>query len=442
MPADRTRLGGCVRLSPSLRRLRGTLNITMDKSAGVSGPASRGHVDPAVVTARIATNLVFGIHGLALAQWFVRIPDVKVQAGLDDGQLGLALLGSAVGSVSTMPLAGALTSRLGSRRVTALFAVLFAACFLLPGLANSQWTLFGGLVLFGMSVGGIDVAFNSQAGTVERRYGRVLMSGFHGAWSLANLLGAAIATPLVAVGIAPTPHLIVTGVVGGIAMFIVSRWFVVEEPHPSGEKARAVARFTIPLVAVGTIAGLSLLVEGAVADWSGIYLRDVLGAPPASAGIAFGAFSMTMAAARLLGDRVAARFAPRTVLATSSILSGLGVAIAIATPVQAITVAGFAVCGVGIGVTFPLALSAASRLPGQASGAAIAAVATMGYAGFLAGPPLIGGVSRATSLATGLAVAIGASALMAMLTRLVPNGRVIGDERRAGMPADLDPAIA
>ena len=392
------------------------------------------------VAARIATNVVFAVHGLALAQWFVRIPDVKVQAGLDDGQLGVALLGSAVGSVSTMPIAGALTSRFGSRNVTAAFALLFCACFLLPSFATSQWTLFAGLVCFGMAVGGIDVAFNSQAGTVEKRYGRVLMSGFHGSWSLANLVGAAIATPLVALKIAPATHLVVTGVIGGVAMLAVSRWFIDEEVHSSGEKARAVARFTVPLVALGTIAGLSLLVEGAVADWSGIYLRDVLGAPPASAGIAFGAFSMTMAAARILGDRIVSRYEPRAVLAASSVMSAAGVAIAITTASQVITVVGFAVCGVGIGVTFPLALSAASRLPGQASGAAIAAVATMGYAGFLAGPPLIGGVSdAASSLGIGLSVAIGASMLMAMLTRVVPTGKVmssapgrtLGDEASA-----------
>jgi MFS family permease len=379
-----------------------------------------------LVAARVATTAVFAFHGLALAQWFVRIPDIKVQAGLDDGQLGVALLGSAVGSVSTMPVAGALTARFGSRRITTVFAVLFCTCFLLPGLATSQWTLFGGLVLFGMTVGGMDVAFNSQAGTVEKRYGRVLMSGFHGSWSLANLVGAAIATPLVARKIAPTTHLAMTGVIGGIAMLAVSRWFINDQAHAAGEQTRAVARFTIPLVALGTIAGLSLLVEGAVADWSGIYLRDVLGAPPASAGIAFGAFSMTMAAARLLGDRIVSRYEPRAVLAGSSLMSAVGVAIAITTSSQVITVVGFAVCGVGIGVTFPLALSAASRLPGQASGAAIAAVATMGYAGFLAGPPLIGGVSDvASSLGIGLSVAIGASMLMAILTRVVPTGNVM-----------------
>lgn len=175
------------------------------------------------VAARVATTAVFAFHGLAIAQWFVRIPDVKIQAGLDDGELGLALLGSAVGSVSTMPVAGALTSRFGSRNVTAAFSLLFCACFLLPSFASSQWTLFAGLVCFGMAVGGIDVAFNSQASTVEKRHGQVLMSGFHASWSLANLAGAVVATPLVALEIPPVMHLVPTGVLSGLAMLACTR---------------------------------------------------------------------------------------------------------------------------------------------------------------------------------------------------------------------------
>ena len=392
------------------------------------------------VAARVATTAVFAFHGLALAQWFVRIPDVKIQAGLDDGELGLALLGSAVGSVSTMPIAGALTSRFGSRNVTAAFSLLFCACFLLPSFASSQWTLFAGLVCFGMAVGGIDVAFNSQASTVEKRHGQVLMSGFHGAWSLANLVGAVIATPLVALGIVPVAHLVPTGIIAGLAILVCTRWFLDDDPHTEAAPVRAVARFTPALLAIGTIAGLSLLVEGAVADWSGIYLRDVLGAPPESAGFAFGAFSLTMAASRLTGDWISARFEPRVVLVTGSALSAVGLATAVATPDRIVTIVGFAICGAGIGTTFPLALSAASRLPGQASGAAIAAVATMGYAGFLAGPPLIGTVSDVTSsLATGVGVAIGASLVMAILTRAVPAGKVTAPEQS---PRESDPAAA
>ena len=381
------------------------------------------------VAARVATTAVFAFHGLAIAQWFVRIPDVKIQAGLDDGELGLALLGSAVGSVSTMPVAGALTSRFGSRNVTAAFSLLFCACFLLPSFASSQWTLFAGLVCFGMAVGGIDVAFNSQASTVEKRHGQVLMSGFHASWSLANLAGAVVATPLVALEIPPVMHLVPTGVLSGLAMLACTRWFLDDERHSEAAPVRAVARLTPPLLAIGTIAGLSLMVEGAVADWSGIYLRDVLGAPPASAGFAFGAFSLTMAVSRLTGDWVAARFEPRTIMVTGSVLSAIGLAGAIATPDRVLTIIGFAACGAGIGTTFPLALSAASRLPGQASGAAIAAVATMGYAGFLAGPPLIGTVSDATaSLATGVGTAIAASLVMAVLARAVPVGKVTPTE--------------
>ncbi len=149
---------------------------------------------------------------------------------------------------------------------------------------------------------------------------------------------------------------------------------------------------------------------------------------PASAGLAFGAFSVTMATARLLGDRVAARFDPRTVLASGAVLSGLGILTAVAIPNPVLAVGGFALCGVGIGTIFPIALSAASRLPGQTPGAAIAAVATMGYAGFLAGPPLIGGVSRAFSLAIGFGVAIVASAVMFLLTRLIPKARTANVE--------------
>ena len=118
------------------------------------------------------------------------------------------------------------------------------ACFLLPSFASSQWTLFAGLVCFGMAVGGIDVAFNSQASTVEKRHGQVLMSGFHGAWSLANLVGAVIATPLVALGIVPVAHLVPTGIIAGLAILVCTRWFLDDEPHTEAAPVRAVARFT------------------------------------------------------------------------------------------------------------------------------------------------------------------------------------------------------
>ena len=375
-----------------------------------------------VRSARIATTAVFGFHGVALAQWFLRIPDVKIQAGLDDGQLGLALLGGAMGSVPAMPIAGAFTARFGSARVTAAIAVLFMVLFGLPSFATSQWMLFGALVLFGVSVGGIDVAFNNQASEVEEHHGAPLMSGFHGSWSLFSLVGTLIAAPVMAMGISPEVHLTVTGLLAGGAILVTTRWFLPSAPRQA-ETTRSVARLTPALLALGAIAGLSLLVEGAVADWSGIYLRTTLEMTPASAGLAFGAFSVTMATARLLGDRVAARFDPRSVLASGAVLSGLGIMIAVALPDPVLAVGGFALCGVGVGTIFPIALSAASRLPGQTPGAAIAAVATMGYAGFLAGPPLIGGVSREFSLAIGFGVAVVASAVMFLLTRLIPKAQ-------------------
>jgi MFS family permease len=395
------------------------------------------------VTARVATTAAFAFHGLALAQWFVRIPDLKVQAGLDDGQLGFALLGSAVGSVSTMPIAGALVSRFGSRNVTRVFALLICTCFLLPSFATSQWTLFAGLVCFGMAVGGADVGFNSQASTVEKRYGQVLMSGFHGAWSVANLAGAVMATPLIAVGVAPMAHLVPTGVLAGLAIMVGTHWFLDDEPRTGEAPVRAVARLTPTLLALGTIAGLSLLVEGVVADWSGIYLRDVLGAPPTSAGIAFGAFSLAMAASRLTGDWILARFEPRAVLAMGSVLSASGLGAAVVSSDQIITIMGFAACGAGIGTTFPLALSVASRLPGQAPGAALSIVATMGYAGFLAGPPLIGTVTHLTSsLAIGVSVAIWASLFMVVLTMAVPVGKVTPDEKTPERMVGTAPAAS
>ncbi len=375
-----------------------------------------------VRSARIATTAVFGFHGVALAQWFLRIPDVKIQAGLDDGQLGLALLGSAVGSVPAMPIAGALTARFGSMRMTVATAVVFMLFFGLPGFATSQWMLFGALVLFGVSVGGIDVAFNSQASEVEEHHRAPLMSGFHGSWSLFSLLGTLIAAPVMAMGISPEVHLSVTGLLAGGAILATTYWFLPSAPRQS-ETSRSVARLTPVLLALGAIAGLSLLVEGAVADWSGIYLRTTLEMAPATSGFAFGAFSVTMAGARLLGDRIATRFDPRSVLASGALLSGLGILIAVSVPRPVLALGGFALCGMGIGTIFPIALSVASRLPGQTPGAAIAAVATMGYAGFLAGPPLIGGVSRASSLATGFGVAIVASAIMFLLTRTIPKAK-------------------
>ena len=354
--------------------------------------------------ARAAVVAYFVLAGLSFSAWAVRIPDVKAALGLDDATLGLALLGTAAGSVVAMTASGWTIARFGSHRVTTTAALLVCATLVLPALAPSAPLLFAALFVFGAAYGALDVAMNAQAAAVEERWGNPIMSSFHGTFSAGALVGSFIAALIAGRGVSPVPHLLGTGLVMALLALLAARSLVSTDAE-SADDGPTFALPIGPLASLGALAFGVLLAEGAVADWGAVYLRDVLGASAAAGGLGYTAFSLTMAAGRFAGDGLVQRLGPVRVVRGGGVLVALGLGVALLAGSVPIALIGFALVGAGLAAAFPVLISAAGRTPGVPTGTAIAAVATAGYTGFLVGPPAIGLVSSAFGgLQSGLAV--------------------------------------
>jgi MFS family permease len=351
---------------------------------------------------RLAVLGVFFVNGVVIGTWVVRIPAIKENLGLGEGLLGVALLGAAVGALVAMPIVGALVSRLGSRRVVGTAALLLSVSLLMPALAPNLPALVLALAMLGAANGGLDVAMNAQAVAVERGYGRPIMSSFHAAWSFGGLAGAALGGLSASQGIGPLPHFSAVAVLSAIAFVVAYGSLLPSRADASEEGAPAFARPTRALLGLGIISFCVLLGEGAMGDWSAVYLDDTLNTGPGFAAAGYAAFSLSMAFGRLFGDRLTERLGPATLVRSCGALAavGLGVALAVGQPLVAL--AGFACAGAGFSIVFPTALSAAGRTGTVATGPALAAVSTAAYTGFLVGPPFIGFLAELTGLGTAL----------------------------------------
>jgi len=385
-----------------------------------AGTGAKGGVPRDLRAARLAVLAVFFLNGLMLANWVVRIPAVRESLSLSEGTLGLALLGVAVGALLSMPLVGGLAVRFGSRPVVVATALLLALAVGLPALAPSLPALVAALLLLGAANGALDVSMNAQAVAVEERYGRPIMSSFHAAFSFGGLAGAILGGLVASLGVGAAPHLLGVAVLAVAFALVACRGLLPAGADRGGEGGGPA--FALPTKAVaglGVISFCVLVGEGAMADWSAIYLDDTLGTGPALAAFGYAAFSLTMAIGRLFGDRLTERFGPVTLVRACGAIStlGLGAGLAVGHPIAALV--GFACAGAGFSIVFPLALSAAGRVGTMAPGPALAAVATAGYFGFLVGPPTIGFAAELLSLGGALYLVVILSAATVLLAPAV-----------------------
>ncbi len=368
--------------------------------------------------ARWSVSTIFFINGAVLASWVPHIPAVKTQHALNDAQLGLVLLSMAVGSVLTLPAAGWLVGRFGSRRMTTLAIFTFCLVLPLPVISPTVFLLCLSLGFFGACNSTLDVAMNAQAVAVERSYQRAIMSSFHGLFSLGGLIGAALTGLAMSLGMSAAPHVVTTAVAAEMmAAFAVFR-LLPSEPQRE-ESGPTFVKPTGALLSLGALAFLGLLAEGSMADWSAVYLRHVLNTSAAVASTGFAAFSLMMAAGRFGGDALVNRFGPSLLLRGASLVAagGLGLGVLIGEPL--IAVVGFGLVGLGLANIIPVLFSTAGQVRGVPPGMALAAVASTGYFGFLAGPPLIGLVAKTTNLSMGLGLVSVCCALIAVSARTV-----------------------
>ncbi|MER5711671.1 MFS transporter [Streptomyces sp. NPDC042898] len=347
--------------------------------------------------ARFAVAAVFCVHGAVTGSFATRIPWIQEHAGVSAGQLGLALAFPALGASLAMPLAGAISHRFGARTALRGLLALWTLSLTLPSLAPNIWGLCGALFVYGATAGMSDVAMNALGVETENRLGKSIMSSLHGMWSVGALLGSAAGTVAAHIGgDARTHHLIAALTLTALGLICCQG---VLDVH-STQDEEAPPRFSLPPKAaliIGAIGFCAVFAEGASLDWSAVYLRDELGSSAGLAAASTTAFALTMAVARLAGDRVVDRFgAVRTVRAGGAVAT-LGGLLVVLAPHAAVAMAGFGLIGLGVAVVVPLAFAAAAR-SGPNPSQAIAGVATITYTSGLIAPSAIGGIADATSL--------------------------------------------
>ena len=371
-------------------------------------PGQRAGRTTALVRARIAISISFAVCGAGTGLWAVHIPIVTGRLSLDPSVLGLALLTMAIGAVITMPLTGAAIARFGSRPPTAFLGIAYPILAPIAILSGSTPFLFVSLFFFGAAMGALDVAMNTQASEVEKARGRPTMSSFHGFYSVGALGGSIIGGVLIGFGMADgSAGVVVSAVLIALGVYAAFNLWHSERPPEQGP------RFSLPHPAVlglGIICFLAFAGEGAVTDWSALYLSTVKNSSLSASASGFAAFSVAMVVCRLAGDPVVARLGGFLTIVGGGALMAVGMALTILSPWPLLSAVGFAIIGVGAANLVPVAFSAAARTPGVPPSMGVAAVTTLGYSGFLVFPPVLGFIAQDW----GLSVALSVVALMGL----------------------------
>jgi predicted MFS family arabinose efflux permease len=371
----------------------------------------------AVRRARLAVATIFLVNGAAFGSWAPHIPFVQERLGLGPAVLGAALLAIAIGGLCAMLLTGAVIARIGSAPVTRASSLLLCLALPLPALAPDLPLLVAALALFGIANGAMDVAMNAHGVAVEVRLPRPVMSSLHAMFSLGGLLGAGIGAILLG-WLPPAAHILASAAVLTLTALVAMLHLLPGRIDVGTGSAPFVLPNRVTL-GLGALAFLVMMAEGAALDWSAAFLRGDLGAGPSLAATGFAAFSATMAAGRLGGDWLRHRLGAVTLVRGSALLAAAGFGLVVLAGGPMTAVVGFALAGFGLSNTVPVLYGTAGRLPGQEPGHGIAAAATVGYLGFLAGPPLIGFAAEATTLGTALGVLVLGCGLVAACAAMV-----------------------
>jgi MFS family permease len=359
---------------------------------------------------RIAVSCFFFLAGICFASWASRIPAIQSRLNLNNAALGGVLLCLPIGLLTSLPAAGFLVAKYGSRIIVMLAACLYATTLPLLGFAHSATGLMITLFVFGFGGNLLNISVNTQAVGTEALYSRPIMASFHGIWSTAGFTGAATGAVMVRFGIMPGYHFLC---ISGLALLIVlifSPSLVLQDPK-SDEKLPIFAKPDKSLLHLGLIAFCSMICEGTMFDWSGIYFEHVVQPGKAWVTVGFTAFMSTMATGRFVGDWVAYKLGMKKMLQLSGTCAAGGLLLAVCFPWFIPATIGFLVVGAGVSSVVPMIYSAAGRSKQMSPGVAIAAVSTVGYLGFLFGPPFIGFIAQASSLR----VSLGLIALMGLM---------------------------
>ena len=350
-------------------------------------------------------GLFFSVNSIFFGSWITRLPDIQERLGISDGELGLALLGVPLGSVSVMPFISYFIQKYGAGRVTIFISIIFCIISTLPVFAPSLLGLFIILTMVGIVTGSMDIAMNAAAAIVEEQKGRPIMSTCHGLWSLGGMIGAASTSILAGLSISGRMQMPILAVLLYILIAILYGTML-KIRDTRIEKTRI---FVLPrgiLIGLALIAFCVMLSESAIMDWSTIYLRKTLNTEVLLAGMGFAGFSFTMALGRFYGDVLITKWGSRKLVLIGLIIAITGVLSALVIQNSIVAILGFTFAGFGFSGLVPAVYISSAKVPGVSAGEGLASVASLGYFGLFVGPPTIGMIAEEYGLNLGLGVVI------------------------------------
>ena len=406
--------------------------------------------------ARIAVLCYFFVLGAATATWAARLPAIKASLHLSDGGLGLALFAVPAGSVLTLALSGRIVDAFGAARVMRIAGLLVAAALVAIGLGPATGdlpVLIAALVWYGAVAGLLDVSMNTCGARLEAGYDRPIMSSLHAGYSIAGLAGAAIGGIFAWLALGPLPTFAAVAAALVVLVLLAARWVVLPPvaaraarpgdpsphppPHPPSRR-----QISVVIWVLGLLALCGQLGEGAAGDWSAVYLHTDLGSPAGLAVCALAAFSVTMAAGRVAGDRLAARFGSVALVRVSGLLAGIGLAAGLLIGTPAAGIAGFALLGLGLAGIFPQLVSSAARLDPARAGRNIGRIAAVAYLGLLGGPVAIGAAASGVGLRNALLIPAALAVLVAVAAGVMRPRHDPGDGAAPVPPRDREQTAA
>jgi MFS family permease len=384
----------------------------------------------ALTRARIGTTATFGLGGAVCAVWTVRIPALTDKLHLNPGQVGTAVLCTGLGALISMQVARMVIGRVGSRRALLVAGPGTAVLSAGLGMAPSYAWLLVAAAAFGLVFGVLDMGMNTQAAMLERVTGRHLMNGAHAGWSIGSVAGGGLGALSAYLGWSFTQAVLGMAALALPVAVVLAFTYLPDPPLAAAASARH-GRIPPVIYLIGAVTCASFLIEGAIANWSGLYLRNELGTREALAALAYPSFEVAMIIGRTLGDGVRRRIGSRRMLVGAGIGVSLAFAVVVAAPSWWVALTGFFLAGLAVSTVVPLTFSIAGAL--DETGAGVAQAGAMGYGGMLIGPVGIGYLANATSVRTGLVVPLVLGAVVSVLGRLLPAGPA------AGPPVEMAP---
>lgn len=367
--------------------------------------------------ARWAVGATFLLHGILIGAWVPHIPLAKERLEVGPAVFGLALLAIAGGAVVAMPVAGVMINRFGSARLTMITGLLFCLAFFGPILApNMSLFVLAGFAM-GMVIGSMDVAMNAHGIAVEKALKRPTMSMLHGGFSIGGMIGAFLGAALLKL-YGEAWQAVITALICVTIQVVAARFYL----PPNADRGLSGSHFAWPTratIGLGLLCFLALMIEGSILDWAAILMREKFVIDAGFAALGFGFYQGGMAVARLTGDWIRMRIGAVRMVVISALLAASGTALALVAPSPWLAITAFVFAGLGLGNIAPVLFAGGGRLEPDAPGRGIAAVTTLGYTGFLCGPPLIGFAAQVTNLNTALFLTVGAALVIAIFARSV-----------------------